>query len=87
MLIHAAGAPLTGIDAERETFVTFADLEAALRRRLDQDAFDAVIHLAAVSDYSVAAVEIDGRTYCSETCAKECTDERCVCQPCDCAKV
>jgi len=63
VLIHAAGAPLTGIDAERGTFVTFADLEAALRHRLNQDAFDAVIHLAAVADYSVAAVEIDGRSF------------------------
>lgn len=33
------------------------------------------------------AIELDGRTYCSETCAKECTDERCVCQPCGCEKV
>lgn len=62
VLLHAASAPLSGIDVDRETFVTFGDLETALKQRLGQESFDAIIHLAAVSDYSVAAVEIDGRT-------------------------
>jgi len=31
-------------------------------------------------------VELDGTTYCCETCARECTDERCVCTPCGCEK-
>lgn len=60
VLLHAAAAPLSGIDVTREVFVTYADLEAVLSRRLRTDRFDAVIHLAAVSDYSVASVEIDG---------------------------
>lgn len=63
VLIHAADAPLASIDVDREVFVTFADLEEALRRQLGGDRFDAVIHLAAVSDYSVASVEIDGRRF------------------------
>lgn len=63
VLIHAADAPVAGIDVDREVFVTFADLEKALRRRLGENRFDAVIHLAAVSDYSVASVEVDGRQY------------------------
>lgn len=61
LLLHALRAPLTGIAVERDTFVTFADLEAALRRHLRAREWDAVIHLAAVSDYSVASVKVDGR--------------------------
>lgn len=63
VLIHAADAPLSDIDADREVFVTYADLGEVLRRRLAEDRFDAVIHLAAVSDYSVDTVEIDGRRF------------------------
>lgn len=64
VLLHAAAAPLSDIDVHREVFVTYADLETILSQRLRDDRFDAVIHLAAVSDYSVASVEIDG-----EVCA------------------
>jgi hypothetical protein len=28
----------------------------------------------------------EGKRYCSETCATRCTDEECVCTPCDCPK-
>ncbi len=28
--------------------------------------------------------ELDGKVYCSEKCARECTDERCDCTPCNC---
>ncbi len=47
---------------ERDTFLSFADLDAALRRDLGESDWDAVIHLAAVADYSVASVEVDGGT-------------------------
>jgi hypothetical protein len=30
--------------------------------------------------------EQGGRAFCSEMCAKECTDDRCVCSGCDCPK-
>ena len=30
--------------------------------------------------------ELDGKIYCCEKCARECTDEQCVCVPCDCSK-
>ena len=60
VLLHAEDALASDIDVDQEAFVTFADLEDALRRRLSEDDFDAVIHLAAVSDYSVASIEIDG---------------------------
>jgi len=61
VLLHAAAAPLSDINIDRETFVTYADLEEVLKRRLSENNFDAIIHLAAVSDYSVTAVEIDGQ--------------------------
>jgi phosphopantothenoylcysteine decarboxylase/phosphopantothenate--cysteine ligase len=41
-------------------FGTFADLAAALERRLSAEEFDAVIHAAAVSDFSLQAIEVNG---------------------------
>jgi phosphopantothenoylcysteine synthetase/decarboxylase len=62
LLLHAARAPLDFIAVQRDTFVTFADLENALRRHLGAGEWDAVVHLAAVSDYSVAAIDVDGHS-------------------------
>jgi phosphopantothenoylcysteine decarboxylase/phosphopantothenate--cysteine ligase len=54
--------PADGFSRE-ETFVTFAQLDAALRRLLAAERFDAVIHAAAVSDYSLDIVVMgDGAT-------------------------
>lgn len=61
LLLHAARARLTQIPVERETFVTFADLERALEHQLSARDWDVVVHLAAVGDYSVASIEVDGR--------------------------
>ncbi len=61
LLLHAERSVIEGIHFERDTFVTFADLEAALRRHLGSGEWDAIVHLAAVSDYSVASIEVDGR--------------------------
>ena len=62
LLLHADSAPLDSAAVNRATFKTFSDLETALRRHLGADDWDAVIHLAAVSDYSVASIEVDGRS-------------------------
>jgi phosphopantothenoylcysteine decarboxylase/phosphopantothenate--cysteine ligase len=43
-----------------ETFGTFSELDAALAHLLGAEHFDAVIHAAAVSDFSVHAIEVDG---------------------------
>jgi phosphopantothenoylcysteine decarboxylase/phosphopantothenate--cysteine ligase len=43
-----------------ETFVSFAELDRALTRILASESFDAVIHAAAVSDFSVAGVLMGG---------------------------
>jgi phosphopantothenoylcysteine synthetase/decarboxylase len=60
LLLHAARAQLSGIAVDREAFVTFADLGRALEHHLSSRDWDAVVHLAAVSDYSVASIEVDG---------------------------
>jgi phosphopantothenoylcysteine synthetase/decarboxylase len=61
LLLHAARARLNEIPVARETFVTFADLERALEHHLSARDWDVVVHLAAVSDYSVASIEVDGQ--------------------------
>lgn len=63
VLLHAERAAVGELDVERLGFVSFAELEAALRRLLAERRFDAVVHLAAVSDYAVGAVEVDGRPW------------------------
>ena len=61
LLLHAERAGLADVPVQRETFLTFSDLESALRRHLGERRWKAIVHLAAVSDYSVAAIEVDGR--------------------------
>ena len=60
VLLHAERAAVGMPDVERLGFVSFAELETALRRLLGERRFDAVVHLAAVSDYAVGSVEVDG---------------------------
>lgn len=55
---HAACAAEAG--AREEKFDTFAALDGALARLLGGENFDAVIHAAAVGDFAVEAVVIDG---------------------------
>ncbi len=53
--LGGAGAVEPGhADLRRERFVSFQDLAASLERLLGDEDFDAVIHAAAVSDFSVA---------------------------------
>ena len=44
-------------------FQSYDDLFGGLKNRLESDNFDAVIHLAAVSDYRVDSIEVDGRPF------------------------
>ncbi len=59
-LLRASRARSAAAGCREEAFTTFAELDAALTRRLAADEFDAVIHAAAVSDFSIHAIEIDG---------------------------
>jgi phosphopantothenoylcysteine decarboxylase/phosphopantothenate--cysteine ligase len=56
VLLRAQNALAADGPCREETFVTFAQLGAALRRLLATEPFDAVIHAAAVSDYGVDLV-------------------------------
>lgn len=60
VLLRAQTAPSLGAAGREETFATFADLDAALGRWLGNEEFDAVVHAAAVSDFAVESVEVDG---------------------------
>jgi phosphopantothenoylcysteine decarboxylase / phosphopantothenate---cysteine ligase len=60
VLLRAQNARRANGVRREETFSTFAELDAALTRVMGKDDFDAVIHAAAVSDFSVHAIEIDG---------------------------
>lgn len=63
VLLRAQAARAADGPVREETFVTFAQLETALRRLLAAEPFDAVIHAAAVSDYAVDRVLMaDGTT-------------------------
>lgn len=62
-LIHASGAalPAPAAGIELIPYETFGDLDAVLRATLPGGRFDAVVHLAAVSDYDIDHLEVDGR--------------------------
>lgn len=64
-----ADRPAGGNIAVKE-FTTFKDLDAELRRLLKTQAFDAVVHLAAVSDYSPSSIEAGGKIYAPGRSAK-----------------
>lgn len=59
-LVHARNAAQPARSLARRTFTTFASLDQVLREVLAAESFDAVIHLAAVADYSLAEVESNG---------------------------
>jgi phosphopantothenoylcysteine synthetase/decarboxylase len=61
VLLHGERVPVDGLPFETIPFLTFDDLARALERVLGKREFDAVIHLAAVSDYRLASMEVDGR--------------------------
>jgi phosphopantothenoylcysteine decarboxylase/phosphopantothenate--cysteine ligase len=57
VLLRAQTALPADGPCREETFMTFAELDDALRRLLGTGRFDAVIHAAAVSDYGVDSIE------------------------------
>ena len=59
LLLRAQAAVAAEKHCAEEIFVTFSDLQSALKRLLDSVSFDVVIHAAAVSDYCVDAVCVD----------------------------
>ena len=45
---------------ELYTFQSFFDLNSLLKKKLNDHHYDAIVHLAAVSDFSVESVEVNG---------------------------
>jgi phosphopantothenoylcysteine decarboxylase / phosphopantothenate---cysteine ligase len=60
LLLRARGSEPALSAAREETFGSFSDLDSALGRILGGERFDAVVHAAAVSDFSVEEVVVDG---------------------------
>lgn len=59
--LHAEDAALPGGTCSKISFRSFNDLNEAIKVLLSGNNFDAVIHLAAVSDYSISKIESDGK--------------------------
>jgi phosphopantothenoylcysteine decarboxylase/phosphopantothenate--cysteine ligase len=59
-LLRARQAQGGGPLCREVTFDSYADLDAALTRELGGQSYDVVIHAAAVSDFSIHAIEVDG---------------------------
>ncbi len=60
--LHGVDAKLPAGDLRTMRFCSFEDLDSQLRDLLGSEPFDAVIHLAAVSDFSLEKIETeDGR--------------------------
>lgn len=60
-LLHAERVPVGDLTSTTASYRTFDDLAELLQKHLAGDFFDAVIHLAAVGDYRLEAIEVDGR--------------------------
>lgn len=61
-LLRARSACQAGTGVREELFTTFAELDEALGRLLGAEKFDAVIHAAAVSDFAIESIVVDGET-------------------------
>jgi phosphopantothenoylcysteine decarboxylase/phosphopantothenate--cysteine ligase len=60
VLLRARTAASAGAPCREELFSSFDELDAALARLLGEERFDVVIHAAAVGDFSLEAVLVDG---------------------------
>lgn len=62
LLLRAQSARSTDGACREATFFTYSDLDTALTTRLGEEEFDVVIHAAAVGDFSVAAIDVNGES-------------------------
>lgn len=60
--LHAEDAILPAGECSKITYKSFNDLNEACRKLLSENNFETMIHLAAVSDYSVSEIEADGKS-------------------------
>ncbi len=59
-LLHAINSRLPGGECKKIAFTDFDSLEKMMEELLRENDYNAVIHLAAVSDYSIKSVYVDG---------------------------
>lgn len=62
-LLQAHGSAKTSEAMPRKLFTSFNSLDEQLKTLLSQDSYTHIIHAAAVSDYSVESIEINGAKY------------------------
>lgn len=62
-LLQAHGTAKAEHVAHRDYFTSFASLDEKMRHYLSTEDFTHVIHAAAVSDYSVEHIEVNGKSY------------------------
>lgn len=62
-LLRSVSATAADARVSQATFTSFLSLQKLLEEKLEEKAFSAVIHLAAVSDFSVESVEINGQRH------------------------
>ena len=60
ILLRARHSEPADVPCRSEVFGSFAELDAMLGRLLEMEHFDAVIHAAAVGDFGIEAVVVDG---------------------------
>ena len=60
VLLRARSAAVPAAPCRKERFGSFAELDAALTRLLSAESFDVVIHAAAVSDFGLESILVDG---------------------------
>lgn len=62
-LLQAHNSQVPSSQLKTQRFTSFSDLNEKMENELKNNFYDMVIHAAAVSDYSVESVEIQGRKY------------------------
>lgn len=62
-LLQAHGSAKTELVPNKEYFTSFQSLDEKMKELLSTEDFSHVIHAAAVSDYSVDSIEVEGKTY------------------------
>lgn len=73
--LHAKDSVIPEMDCTKIEYVNFNDLNNELALQLSQNNFDAVIHLAAVSDYSVSEIKLSNENYALPLTKKIKSDE------------
>lgn len=70
---HSSQVPSSQLKVLR--FTSFADLNEKLENELKNNSYDMIVHAAAVSDYSVESVEVQGKKYSPLTIPKVSSSE------------